>query len=210
MHTKQSQIVAAGYDEIADAYLHWTSTSTLRLRWLETLSASLPSCARILDLGCGAGVPLAPFLADRGHHIIGVDGSARQIELARRNELRAEFMVADMTTVEFNPASFDAVTAFYSITHVPRDLHLALLERIYGWLRPGSIFLASLGNDDTPSWTGEWLGTTMHFSHFDAATNRLLVEQAGFVVDRAEIIGEEEEARTVRFLWVVAHKPAER
>jgi hypothetical protein len=40
-----------------------------------------------------------------------------------------------MTTIEFPARAFDAVSAFYSITHVPRDEHARLLQKIAGWLR---------------------------------------------------------------------------
>lgn len=116
--------------------------------------------------------------------------------------------MGDMTTLHFEPHSFDAVIAFYSITHVPRDEHPAPLGKIAAWLNPGGCFLASLGFGDSPDWMGEWLGTRMFFSHFDAATNRRFVEQAGLKLERAEIVAEEENGETVRFLWVLASRPS--
>jgi hypothetical protein len=83
-----------------------------------------------------------------------------------------------------------------------------MFKRIAKWLKPGGIFLASLGYRDTPGWTGEWLGTTMYFSHFDAETNITLVEEAGLVIRQREIIGEEESGKMTEFLWVVAQKPS--
>jgi ubiquinone/menaquinone biosynthesis C-methylase UbiE len=204
MLSDTKKTVASGYDQIAETYLQWTAGSSLRRSWLEAMLPVLPRGARVLDLGCGAGVPVARWLTEQGCVVVGVDGSPRQIALARDNEPRAEFIAADMTAVEFEPMSFDAVTAFYSITHVPRDEHPMLLRRIRTWLKPGGMFLASLGYGDTPAWMGEWLGTTMFFSHFDAATNLALVKDAGFDIDRSEIIGEEENGTEVRFLWVMA------
>jgi len=207
MSSDTKKVVASGYDEIAEAYLRWTSNSPLRQYWLNVIISALPRKARVLDLGCGAGIPVARQLADHGCDVVGVDGSRRQIALACENEPRGTFIAADMTKVALEPMSFDAVTAFYSITHVPRDEHLALLTKIKTWLKPRGLFLASLGYRDCLAWTGEWLGTTMFFSHFDAATNRALVEKAGLEIERAEVIGEEEHGELVRFLWVVAHRP---
>jgi 2-polyprenyl-3-methyl-5-hydroxy-6-metoxy-1,4-benzoquinol methylase len=207
MCSDAKQIVASGYDEIAETYLRWTAGSSLRQHWLDAIKPTLLPNARVLDLGCGAGVPVARQLAEQGYIVVGIDGSPRQIALARVNEPRAEFIVADMTKVEFDPMSFDAVTAFYSITHVPRDEHRLLLSRIWTWLKPGGVFLASLGHDETPAWTGEWLGTTMFFSHFGAAINVELVKQAGFAISGSEIIGEVENGTEVRFLWVMARRP---
>jgi SAM-dependent methyltransferase len=205
--SEAKQIVSSGYDQMAAAYLRWTSHSSIRLHWLNAIIPRLPAAAHVLDLGCGAGLPVARQLADRGCTLMGVDASRSQIKLARENEPRAEFVEADMTSLEFDAMSLDAVTAFYSITHVPREEHLALLQRIRNWLKPGGLFLVTLGATDTPAWTGEWLGVPMYFSHFDAATNHALMATAGFEIERAEVIGEEEHGEIARFLWIIARRP---
>lgn len=209
MNSDSKKVVAAGYDRIAERYLRWTAASSVRQHWLDVICAMLTPHARVLDLGCGAGVPVARHLATHGCRVVGVDGSEQQIILARQNEPRGTFIGADMASVDFEPMSFDAVTAFYSITHVPRNEHRALLERIGTWLKPGGLFLASMGAHDSPDWTGEWLGVTMFFSHFDADANRALVEDSGFRIERAEVIGEDEDGETVRFFWILARRASE-
>jgi SAM-dependent methyltransferase len=81
-------------------------------------------------------------------------------------------------------ATFDAGTAFYSITHVPRDEHGALLRSIAGWLKPGGRFLASFGVTPLNGWQDDWLGTTMFFSHHGADETRRLVLDAGLLLER--------------------------
>jgi hypothetical protein len=90
--------------------------------------------------------------------------SAAQIERARRH--------------------LHAGTAFYSITHVPRDEHGALLRSIAGWLKPGGRFLASFGVTPLNGWQDDWLGTTMFFSHHGADETRRLVLDAGLLLER--------------------------
>jgi 2-polyprenyl-3-methyl-5-hydroxy-6-metoxy-1,4-benzoquinol methylase len=197
-------LVARGYDAIAERYFQQYGRSQVRDRWLEELVALLPRRARVLDLGCGAGIPVARELATRGFGVTGVDSSARQIELARSSVPGAGFIHADMTNVEFATKSFDAVVAFYAITHVPREEHAILLRRIASWLEPGGIFLASLGAASLPGSTEAWLGTHMFFSHYDAQANERLVRDAGFSIERAEVIDEEKDDG--RFLWVIARR----
>jgi 2-polyprenyl-3-methyl-5-hydroxy-6-metoxy-1,4-benzoquinol methylase len=197
-------LVARGYDAIAERYFQQYGRSQVRDRWLEELVALLPRRARVLDLGCGAGIPIARELATRGFGVTGVDSSARQIELARSSVPGAGFIHADMTNVEFATKSFDAVVAFYAITHVPREEHAILLRRIASWLEPGGIFLASLGAASLPGSTEAWLGTHMFFSHYDAQANERLVRDAGFSIERAEVIDEEKDDG--RFLWVIARR----
>jgi len=195
-------LVARGYDLIAEAYLQRYARSAVRDHWLGELITLLPKGARVLDLGCGAGIPVAREIAARGFHVLGVDGSARQIELARSNVPAAQFLHADMTRMQFAPASFDAISAFYSITHVPRDEHAALFRRIATWLKPGGAFVASLGAGQLCDWRGNWLGVQMFFSHFDAATNERLVRDAGFAIEQSKLIEQDDEDG--RFLWIVA------
>lgn len=108
-------VVAQAYDQIAEIYLRRFGESAVRQFWLDQLIARLPTGARVLDLGCGAGLPVARDLHDRGFVVTGIDGSRRQIELARGNVPGATFIQTDMTGAEFAEASFGAVTAFYAM-----------------------------------------------------------------------------------------------
>jgi SAM-dependent methyltransferase len=205
------RIVADGYDTMAERYLAWSDLkpSPTRLRYLALALELIPPGSDVLDLGCGAGIPMTAALAE-GRAVTGVDLSSTQLAMARRNVPGATFLQADMTALTFEPASFDAVVAFYSLTHVPRDEQAELLGHIRSWLRPGGIFLASMGADDEPGDVEpDWLGVDMYFSHFGARANRRLVESAGLVVERSELAIEPEDRHDARFLWIVARAPSE-
>jgi SAM-dependent methyltransferase len=205
------RVVADGYDAIAERYYAWSDErpSATRLAWLARAEALIPAGADVLDLGCGAGAPMTRALAV-GRHVTGVDLSARQIELARANVPDATFIQADMTALDLPPASLDAVTAFYTLTHVPRADLPALLADIHRWLRPGGLLLATMGAEDAPDEIeDDWLGVPMFFSHFGAKRNRALVRAAGFEVEEAVVHEEPEDRHAALFLWVVARKPAD-
>src|SRR5258706_57341 len=133
-----------------------------------------------------------------------------QRAMARGTVQGSPFIEADMTTLPREPASSDAVAAFYSRPRGPRHEHAELLGRIRGWLRPGGLFLASMGADDEAGDVErDWLGVDMYFSHFGAKANRRLIERAGLVVERSELAVEPEDRHDARFLWVVARAPAD-
>jgi ubiquinone/menaquinone biosynthesis C-methylase UbiE len=203
------QMVAQGYDLIAERYAEWVGRTRTdeRARYTAVLLSALPPGAQVLELGCGVGVPTTQRLAQR-FAVTGVDISAQHIALARRNVPAATFVQADMAALDFPPASFDAVAAFYSIIHVPRDEHAALLHDIATWLRPGGLLVATMGAGATEAAVEEdWLGVPMFFSHFDGATNQRLIEEAGLQIISAREETADEDGTPVTFLWVVAMKP---
>ena len=130
------QIVAEGYDRIAEQYCAWASQvrEKERAKYTSVLLEKLPEGAAVLELGCGAGLPTTRQLAER-FTVTGVDISARQVALARHNVPTAAFLHTDMTQMALAPMSFDAVVAFYSLMHVPRREHPGLLRKITAWLR---------------------------------------------------------------------------
>lgn len=202
------RVVADGYDRIAERYAAWGGGgSDPRDDHLALLEERLPAGAAVLELGCGTGALSTARLARR-FAVTGVDISRRSIDLARRNVPGATFLHADMATVRLPNESFDAVTAFYTITHVPREEHAALLRSIAGWLRPGGLLVATMGAGDAPGDVEQdWLGAPMYFSHHDAETNRRLVRGAGLRLLSAREETTDEDGVPVPFLWVVAAKP---
>jgi SAM-dependent methyltransferase len=204
--TDPKQIVATGYDRIAERYAAWTGNALTdeRARFVSLLYEHLPAGAEVLELGCATGVPTTRELVKR-FSVTGVDISGRSIALAKERVPEATFVQADFTRLDLPPASVDAVIAFYTITHVPREEHAPLLRKIATWLRPGGYFVASLGAGDDPGTVeDDWLGAPMYFSAFDAATNRRLVQEAGLDLLIAEEITGDEDGVPVTFLWVMA------
>jgi cyclopropane fatty-acyl-phospholipid synthase-like methyltransferase len=204
---ERSQTVQAGYDALAPRFGEWGSRveGDPWERFLEDLAGRLGDGARVLDLGCGNGAKTAR-LAPR-FDVVGVDLSEEQLRLARATVPEATFLQADFLELDFPPESFDAITAFYSIVHVPRDEHPALFGRILRWLKPGGLFLASMSHVGGPDRTEEWLGVEMFFSGFDAETNRRLVREAGFELLAEEVVWMREPELEVAFLWVLGRKP---
>ena len=186
MSANRRDLVRRGYDAISRAYRDddgrgsaGTDESTDQYaRWVDDLAQLLASRARVLDLGCGAGVPATKLLAERGFDVLGVDISAVQVERARRLVSGASFEQADMATWEHEPGTFDAVVSFYALIHVPIQDQRNLLPRIRRWLRPGGYLLAIVGFE---RWTGieEYLGAPMFWDHADRETYLAWLTEAG-------------------------------
>ena len=206
---ERKRTVQSGYDALADRFGEWGAKveGDPWERFVDELADRLPAGARLLDLGCGNGAKIS-HLAAR-FDLVGVDISERQLELARAAVPEATVVQADFTELECPRGAFDAVTALYSIVHVPRDEQPDLLGRIMRWLKPGGLFLASMSHVGGEDRNYEWLGVEMFFSGFDAETNRRLVRDAGFdlLVEELVWMREPEPDGDAAFLWVLGRKP---
>jgi cyclopropane fatty-acyl-phospholipid synthase-like methyltransferase len=206
------RIVAAGYDAMADRFAAWQKgvRGSTRAKRVAELLELLPDRPDVLELGCGAGVASTRLLAERGR-LVGVDISAEQLRRARERIPQAEFLEADLATVEFADGSFDAVVSFYVFNHVPRADVRPLLERIARWLRPGGFLLATFAApsvDDGEPWVGEWLGVEMFFDGERAEAVLGHVRAAGLEVERGEVETMlEPDHGEASFLWVLARCP---
>ena len=207
INDERKRTVQAAYDALGPRFGEWGERveGDPWKRYLEDLAARLPDGGRVLDLGCGNGAKIA-CLAGR-FDLVAVDLSEEQLRLARAAVPEATLVAGDLGELDFAAETFDAVTAFYSIMHVPREEHRALFASIARWLKPRGLFLASLSHVGGDDWTGEWLGVEMFFSGFDAETNRRLLREAGLELVLDEIVWMREPQGEVAFLWALARKP---
>lgn len=184
--------VRRGYDILSRAYRKDDAPEGEYAGWLDQLESRLAPGSRVLDLGCGCGIPVARRLARR-YDVTGVDISPVQIARARELVPGPKFICADMTELRFEDESFDAIVSFYSLIHLPIAEQSALLRRIGAWLRPGGLFVATVANR---AWTGvekNWLGVEggdMWWSHPDFRTFRRWIAAAGLRLESNTIVPE--------------------
>jgi len=185
---KQRDIVRRGYNAISRTYRDdaghanpRTSESTNNYQaWIAELAEILPAGARVLDLGCGTGVPASQLLIQRGFDVLGLDISEVQIERARGLVPDATFVQGDLVTWEAEPASFDAVVSLYTLIHVPLEDQRTLLPRVRRWLRTDGFLLAIFGRARL-SLVEEYQGAPMFWDQADISTYLEWLMGAGLV-----------------------------
>ena len=129
----------------------------------------------ILDFGCGPGRDLLTFQR-LGHRPVGLDGSARFVEMAR--ELTGcEVLHQDFLSLDLPAARFDGIFANASLFHVPRQE----LPRVLGELRAalvprGVLFSSNPRGDNQEGWSG---GDRYGVYH-DLAAWQAFLQAAGF------------------------------
>ena len=170
--------VRESFNRIAAAYLSSRRRDSPDVALLDDLVVRLPARARVLDAGCGAGVPIAQQLAARVE-VVGVDFAEVQLGLARRHVPTALWVCADLVALPFADRSFDAVCSYYAIIHIPREQHAGVLGDVARVLRSEGLALLCLGAADLPAWTEQYHDAPMYWSHYDAPTSLSLVQTAG-------------------------------
>jgi ubiquinone/menaquinone biosynthesis C-methylase UbiE len=175
------QMVRSGYDKIAKRYVS-ERESINNSREVAAFCTKVPSSAKILDVGCGTGIPIARDLVKSGFEVIGIDSSSEMVSVARQSVQGAKLLQMDMTRLGFQPESFDGLISCYAIFHVPRSSHADLFQSFHRVLKPDGIMLASVG---TSAWEGveDYHGVNMYWSHFDSFETQALVVKAGFHIE---------------------------
>lgn len=157
--------------------------------------------AKILDLGCGTGLPYNKYFVKKGFKLTGVDISERHISLAKKNVKTAKYIVGDFFTDKIK-GKYDAITSFYAIFHIPREEHFKLFKRIHGLLKKGGHILITLATDSMKKDINpDFAGAPMAWSSYGIDKNKKLIKDAGF-----EIIVMAEDYRTERHMWILARK----
>jgi SAM-dependent methyltransferase len=201
--------VGAGYDTVAEEYAHWSRAEAdnwRREQWVAALGESLPGGGAVLDLGCGTGAQVAAWV-ERGLAVTGVDLSRAHVERARRRLPGARFLCTDMAALELPAGGFDAVTAFYSLIHLPRGEQPGLMRRVHGWLRPGGVFLGNLAARAFGAlYEPDWLGAPMFWSSLGSRRAQQALKEAGFTLLGVAHADETNLGRRNRFLWFLARK----
>ncbi len=183
-HAERVDVVRRGYDALSLQYRSDDAPAGQYGPWITELVQRVPRGGAVLDVGCGCGVPVARDLHAAGYRVTGVDVSQTQIDRARQLVPAAEFICADATTLNWPTGSFDALTALYSIIHIPLPEQPRLIAAFARWLVYDGVLLLIAG---ASAWTGSetgWLDgdAEMWWSHADAQTYRGWLADAGFLV----------------------------
>jgi ubiquinone/menaquinone biosynthesis C-methylase UbiE len=158
---------------------------------------------KVLDVGCGTGTGLAPYV-DAGCTGVGVDVSPAMLEEATaRLGDRAELHLTDGDSLPFDDAHFDLVTASMVLHEVPADERTAMVSEMARVTKPaGRVLFIDFRFGSLPGWKGptiRGLSTAIerfsgHYSgyrSFKAADGVPgSVGRAGLYIERERIVAE--------------------
>ncbi|MFE2297801.1 class I SAM-dependent DNA methyltransferase [Streptomyces sp. NPDC059445] len=177
---------AEAFDAIGDRYDEAFPHKEGQVTAGEWLVGSLAEGARVLDLGCGTGVPTARQMADAGFEVVGVDLSGGMVELASGYVPEGTFHQVDLA--DLRPGGprdlgrFDGVAAFFSLLMLPRAEIPLALRTVRHLLVPGGLFVLSMVEADVDNFAIPFLGNTIRVSGYLREDLHKVVEEAGFEI----------------------------
>ena len=144
MNKEIEKINASSYNKAALEYVKIFSKNPNYLIVLNKIINKLPKNSKILDAGCGAGIPVSKFLSKR-FKVIGIDISSMMLKLAKKNVPSAKFKRISLTKIKFKPQTFDLICNFFSLFHVKKEKIPRVLKRFYKSLRNNGYLIIALG-----------------------------------------------------------------
>ena len=197
---------AAAFDRIGerydDAFPH-KSGQIIATQWVVD---RLAPGARVLDVGCGTGLPTAGMLAESGIDVVGIDVSTEMLRLARRNVPAARFVAMDVLELDDTLGRFDAVVAFFSLLMLRRTDIPQVLRRVRSVLRPGGVVAIGMVEGDFDyaplPFLGQELGVTAYPMHdLEAAVRGQGLDEREIDVEEFEPASAELPAERQVFLY---------
>ncbi|MEL7100282.1 MAG: class I SAM-dependent methyltransferase [Pseudomonadota bacterium] len=137
------------YDRQAAVYDAHRARALFEARWLARFTAALPAGGHVLDLGCGAGEPIARWFMAEGFRVTGIDFSPAMLAIARSRWPEGDWREADMRSFEA-PERFDGIIAWNSFFHLPGTDQPACIARMARHLAPGGALMLTVGPDAGP------------------------------------------------------------
>ena len=150
--------------------------------WLDRFASLLPEKATILDVGCGAGEPIASYFLGLGLRVTGIDFSERMIEIARERFPAARWSTVDMRQMDLG-TRFDGIVSWHAFFHLTPAEQRSTLPRFAEHLRDGGALLLTVGHEES-----EISGTVggepvYHASLSPSEYRRILAEHRLEIVD---------------------------
>ncbi|TAL61625.1 MAG: class I SAM-dependent methyltransferase [Legionella sp.] len=184
--------IKQGYDAIADV---WEKERDWYLEQnpLKQFISHLEPKAKILDVGCGSGKPIAAYLITKGFDVFGMDISPKQIEHAKHIIPEDQLFIADICSFE-TALRFDGIVCWFALFHIPTSQYLAVLKKFYSFLNPNGILCITFADTNVePEGTelkiidentieSEMFGERFIHSGLPAEKNTQLIEEVGFSI----------------------------
>lgn len=152
------------YDTISD---RWSDVRFDRENGIDAHKRAITfvrSRGRALDVGCGGTGRIIEYLAKEGFTPDGIDVSEKMIALARIRNPEWMFLHDDICSCHLSE-TYDLITAWDSIWHVPLNAQAGVISKLVSALNPNGVMIFSFGGLTVPGeHTDDSMGPEMYYS----------------------------------------------
>ncbi len=173
------------YERHAADYDRDRGRALLERAWLDRFLSYVPESGTVLDLGCGTSQPIARYVVETGHGVLGVDSSPSMIALCRARLPESEWVVADMRKLAL-ARRFAGILAWDSFFHLHMDDQRGMFPRFAAHASPGSLLLFTSGTSHGER-IGSYRGEPLYHASLDPGEYEALLQGNGFEL-RAHVV----------------------
>jgi SAM-dependent methyltransferase len=148
-----------------------------------TLATSIHLGGRVLDIGCGNGIPLTQALLASGHRVVGLDSAGNMLRRFRQNCPETPAVMGIVQACPFAKDTFDAALAWGVMFHLTKAEQAQTIAGVSGILKTGAPFLFTAGDrDDGSDHVGTMNGVEFHYYSFTIDGYRCVLGDHGFTL----------------------------
>jgi SAM-dependent methyltransferase len=172
--------IAGLYERHARTWDEERSRSLFERPWLQRFADLIPSAGSVLDIGCGAGEPIAGFFVRAGYQVHGVDTSPAMIAFCKERFADSAWDVADMRMLSLG-RTFDGILAWDSFFHLTQDDQRRMFPIFRAHAAPNAALMFTSGPRDGVA-MGTFGGEPLYHASLAPDAYRALLAENGFEV----------------------------
>ena len=174
------------YDLIADWYAshRMGTTDGGGVPEVMALASSIRVGGRVLDIGCGNGVPLTKALLASGYRVVGLDSAGNMLRRFRANCPDTPAVKGVAQACPFAADIFDAAIAWGVMFHLKQAEQVQAIAGVSRVLKIGASFLFTAGDadDDSGDHVGTMNGVEFHYYSFTVDGYGRILNEHGFTL----------------------------
>lgn len=147
-------------------------------KWLDRFIATLPPGGKVLDAGCGAGIPISQYLIEQSFQVTGVDAAPSMVKISASRFPQGKWLVMDIRNLAL-AQRFDGIIGWDSFFHLSQEEQRPVLINFCRHLRPHGALLLTIG-DKASEVLGTVAGQQVYHASLDGSEYEKILRSAGF------------------------------
>ncbi len=178
--TGKAEDIIAQYQRLGPQWSQERPHILKEKNWLDQFLGNLAQQSTILDLGCGAGKPIAEYFLARHMQVTGVDSASSMINLSQQAYPVATWLIHDMRTLALDK-KFNGIIAWNSFFHLTFDDQRLMFPIFQRHAAPNCrlMFTSGTGHGEA---IGNLCGERLYHASLAKEEYRTLLEENGFEV----------------------------